>query len=306
MTDILEVVFSVIATGISLTPIVLIPATGEIVDQLAGVMNIGNEGMMLFGAIVGYFVMLATGSVPLALLAAAGIGALVAAFTAFFVVRLGLNQVVFGLGVFLLGSAVSSVLYIHFAAATRPVIQLMPKLVIPILSSIPYVGLIFEQNALVYVTLLIVLIVWFVLDRTWLGLKIRAVGQDAAVADSLGLNVQRYRFAGLLVSGVFSALGGIYIILAVTGIFVDNVTAGAGFIAVGVLRVGSWSPWRALLACLAYSIINGLQYTLQFLAAGISPQLFQAIPYLVVILLLALPRSKERQPRSLGIPYKRE
>lgn len=235
------------------------------------------------------------------------IGALVAAFTAYFVVNLGLNQVVFGMGIYLLGLGVSSVLFLHYAGAagTVPTVPTLPKLQIPFLSSIPYVGRLFTQNVLVYVSLAVLLVVAFILDKTWLGLKIRGVGQDPAVADSLGLNVQRYRFLGLLLSGTLGALGGLYIIICVTGLWIDNITAGAGFIVVGIIRVGSWTPWKTLVACLLYSTVTGLQYSMQILS-HLPPQLFQALPYMVVIFLLALPKPRERMPKGLGTPYKRE
>jgi simple sugar transport system permease protein len=307
MVDLVSVIFAAIATGIGLMPIVLFPAAGETVDQLAGTMNIGMEGMMLFGGIIGYFTILSTHSISIGIAAAMITGAMVATFTAYFVVNLALNQVVFGMGIYLLGLGASSVLYLHYAGAsgTVPTVPTLPKLAIPYLSSIPTVGVLFTQNILVYVSWAVLIVVALILDKTWLGLKIRAVGQDPAVADSLGLNVNRYRLLGLILSGTLAAVGGLYIIICVTGLWIDNITNGAGFIAVGIIRVGTWTPWKTFLACLLYATVNGLQYSMQILT-HLPPQLFQAIPYMVVIFLLALPKSKERMPKGLGTPYKRE
>jgi simple sugar transport system permease protein len=291
---------------------VLLPAIGETVTELAGVFNIGIEGIMLLSGITVYFVALATGDIMTGVMAALLVGAVAALVTAYCEVTLRVDQVVFGIGLYIFGLAFSSFLHVTYSSAGEfgryTSIPTIRGIHIPLLSDLPYVGFLFSQNVVVYLSVIIVGIAWFVLDKTWLGLKIRAIGQDPAVADSLGIRVLRYRYLCLVVSGILAAVGGSYLIIALSGMWIGNITAGRGFVAFALLRLGSWRPWRIALASLAYGVLTALQATLQVLAPAIPSQLFQIIPYVMAIVFLGLAKSwmRERQPRSLGIPYSRE
>jgi ABC-type uncharacterized transport system permease subunit len=291
---------------------VLLPAIGETVTELAGVFNIGIEGIMLLSGITAYFVALATGDIMTGVASALFVGAIAALVTAYCQVTLRVDQVVFGIGMYFFGLALSSFLHVTYSTAGElgkyTSIPTIRPIDIPLLSELPYVGFLFSQNVMVYLSIVIVGVTWFILDKTWIGLKIRAVGQDPAVADSLGIQIFKYRYVCLVVSGILAALGGAYLIIALSGIWIGNITAGRGFVAFALLRLGSWRPWRIALASLAYGVLTALQASLQVVAPTIPSQLFQILPYVMAIVFLGAAKSwmRERQPRSLGIPYSRE
>jgi simple sugar transport system permease protein len=280
-------------------------AVGETWAERSGVINIGLEGLMLIGAIVGYAVAWSTGSVwtgvAAAALVAGGFGALFALVT----VTLGANQIVAGAALNLIGLGLSSYLYraIFSTVADRAIVPLGP-VEIPFLSDLPFVGpVLFQQNALVYLAIAVALGSAWLLNRTMVGLAIRSVGEHPKATATAGLSVVRLRYAAVIAGGMLAGVGGAYLSVAYANQFVENMVAGRGFIALAIVVFGRWTPTGALLASLLFGFTFALQLRLQAQDMQIPYQFLQILPYVATIVVMILLRGQTAQPRALGVPF---
>jgi simple sugar transport system permease protein len=181
------------------------------------------------------------------------------------------------------------------------------KIYIPFLSDIPVVGeIFFRQNVLVYIALALVPISWFVLNKTTLGLKIRAVGENPDAADSLGVSVARIRYFTIILGGTLSGVSGASLSIALLNVFQQNMTSGLGFIAVALVYFGAWRPWGVLAGALLFSLVNSLQLWVQVLGIPIPSDIAVMMPYILTILVLVLTVSRVRPPSALTKPFERE
>ncbi|MGL4651231.1 MAG: ABC transporter permease [Caldilineaceae bacterium] len=280
-------------------------AVGETWAERSGVINIGLEGLMLIGAIVGYTVAWAGGSVwagvGAAALVAGGFGALFALVT----VTLGANQIVAGAALNLIGLGLSSYLYraLFSTVGDRAITPLGP-IDIPFLSSIPFVGpVLFQQNALVYLAIAVALGSGWVLNRTMVGLAVRSAGEHPKATATAGLSVLRLRYAAVIFGGMLAGVGGAYLSVAYANQFVENMVAGRGFIALAIVVFGRWTPTGALLASLLFGFTFALQLRLQAQDMQIPYQFLQILPYVATIVVMILLRGQTAQPRALGVPF---
>lgn len=290
---------------------VLFAATGAVLAERSGVLNLGIEGMMLMGALGGFAAAYVTGSLTLGIFAAMAVGALLALIHGAFAISLRANQVVCGLALAILGIGLSSVL-------GRPLIgQVGARFSawsVPFLGELPVVGAaLFRHVPLVYLGYALVPAAWFLLFHTRAGLNLRAVGENPAAADSAGVSVVTTRYLWTTCGGMLAGLGGAYLSLAYTPGWKENMSSGQGWIAIAMVIFGVWNPWRAAFGALLFGCVNALQFTLEARQITIIPSYqLRMLPYLFTIAILILTtrsratRGRLAAPASLGLPFERE
>ena len=299
------VVVGILASGIRLATPYLYAALGETFGQRSGVLNLGVEGQMLMGAFAAFYVALITGNLWLAMLAAVIVGALMGLAMAFVTVNLGAQQGISGIGFFLFGLGLSDLLFQRLVGTVETV-KGFSKIEIPILSDIPIIGeIFFSQNILVYIAYALVPIAWFVLQKTTIGLKIRAVGENPEAADSLGVSVAAVRYTTVIMGGILSGIAGASLSIGLLNVFQQNMTSGLGFIAVALVYFGGWRPLGVLGGALLFSMVNSLQLWMQVLGVPIPSDLAVMLPYILTIVVLALSMSRVRAPSALTKPFER-
>ncbi len=301
----LQVLLGVLTSGVRLATPYLYAAVGETFGQRSGVLNLGVDGMMLMGAFSGFYVTFITENLWLGLLTAVIVGGLMGLAMAFISVTLQAEQGISGIGVYLFGLGLSDLLFQRLIGTTKTVsgFQALP---IPYLSEIPFVGdILFNHNILVYGAYLLVPLSWFVLNKTTLGLKIRAVGENPESADSLGVNVAAVRYTTVTIGGILSGVAGASMSIALLNVFQQNLTNGLGFIAVALVYFGGWRPLFVLAGSLIFSLVNALQVWVQVLGIPIPSDIAVMMPYLLTIIVLALTAQRVRPPSALTKPYDR-
>lgn len=300
------VLVGILASGIRLATPYLYAAIGETFGQRSGVLNLGVEGQMLMGAFAAFYVALITENLWLAMLAAVIVGALMGLAMAFVTVNLGAQQGISGIGFFLFGLGLSDMLF-QKLVGTVETVKGFPKIEIPILSNIPIIGeIFFSQNILVYIAYALVPIAWFVLQKTTIGLKIRAVGENPEAADSLGVSVAAVRYTTVIMGGILSGIAGASLSIGLLNVFQQNMTSGLGFIAVALVYFGGWRPLGVLGGALLFSMVNSLQLWMQVLGIPIPSDIAVMLPYILTIVVLTLSMSRVRAPSALTKPFERE
>ena len=308
MTDLFSstVLIGILASGIRLATPYLYAAIGETFSQRSGVLNLGVEGQMLLGAFAAFYVTYITGNLWLGVMTALLVGALMGLAMAFVTVNLQAQQGISGIGFYLFGLGMSDLLFQRLLGTVETVTGFQ-KIYIPGVSDIPWIGeIFFRHNILVYGAYLLVPVGWFVLNKTTLGLKIRAVGENPDAADSLGVNVARVRYFTIILGGTLSGLAGASLSIALLNVFQQNMTSGQGFIAVALVYFGAWRPIGVLGGALLFSMINSLQLWIQVLGIPIPSDIAVMMPYVLTILVLVLTVSRVRAPSALTKPFERE
>jgi simple sugar transport system permease protein len=307
ISDILSatVIIGVLTSGIRLATPYLYAAIGETFGQRSGVLNLGVDGQMLLGAFAAFYVAFTTGNLWLGLLAAMSVGALMGLAMAYVTVNLQAQQGISGIGFYLFGLGMSDLLF-KMLLGTVETVKGFPKVRIPLLGDIPVLGeIFFQQNILVYGAFLLVPAAWFVLNKTTLGLKIRAVGENPEAADSLGVSVARIRYFTIITGGTLSGLAGASMSIALLNVFQQNMTSGLGFIAVALVYFGAWRAWGVLAGALLFSMVNSLQLWMQVLNIPIPSELAVMLPYILTIVVLVATVSRVRSPSALTKPFER-
>lgn len=302
----ISVLTATVASGIRLATPFLLASLGESVSQRSGVLNLGVDGIMLLGAFGAYYTQLQTGNLWLAILVGIGIGAIMGLVTAVVSVTLKAEQGISGIGVYLFGLGMSDLLFQKLVGTPVPVATL-PTVTIPVLGDIPMIGkMFFQANAMVYAAFLLVPILTFVLNRTTYGMKIRAVGENPAAADSLGVSVTRVRYSTVIIGSTLAGLAGATLALEL-GIFQQNLTQGQGFIAVALVYFGAWRPYGVMFGSLLYGMVAAVVNTWKSL--GIIPpnlsDLASMAPAVITVIALVVVARRFRQPAALAKPYER-
>ena len=278
---------------------ILLAAIGELVVEKAGVLNLGVEGMMIMGAVVGFATAVETGSPFLGFMGGAVGGAALSLIFAFLTQTLLANQVATGLALTLFGLGLSSLI-------GQGYVGIKPPLTAPVpfgpLRDIPGLGrILFSHDWMVYASIAIIAAVWAVLSYTRTGLILRAVGENHDAAHALGYKVRRIRLLAILFGGAMAGLGGAYISLIRVPQWTDGITAGAGWIALAIVVFASWKPWRVLIGAYLFGGITVLQLNLQAAGAAIPVEYLSMSPYLITILVLVI-MSSGKTARSLNAP----
>ena len=292
---------NVLASALLLATPLLLAALGGLINRLGGIVNIGLEGLMLVGAFVGTVVGGTTGSWPLGLLAAAAAGALVGWAFSLTITRLGANEIIAGLALNILvagiiGYVLSRVLEVSGALRFGDLPRL-PRLVIPGLDGVPVVGSVLSgKDPLTWLAWLLVPTISYVLVQTRWGLRLRATGATERAARSLGLSTLGIRDSSTVVAGALAGLGGAHLPLALVGLFNQDMIAGRGFIALAAFYFGRNRPWATAGACVLFAVFDALQVRLQ--SRGVPAELVQTLPYVVVIVVLAITGIRASRART--------
>ena len=295
----LELIIAVILSSIP----IMLAATGELVVERSGVLNLGVEGMMLMGAVIASITVITTGSLFLAVIFGALSGLLTSIVFGFFALVLATNQVATGLALTIFGTGLSGLIGAEYVGKA---IQRLEALNIPILSNIPYLGpILFSHNILVYFSFIIVFIVGWFLLKTKSGLVLRAVGNNHDSAHALGYSVVFIRFCSVMFGGVMAGLGGAFLPLVLTPHWAEGMTAGKGWIALALVVFASWRPLRIPIGALLFSGITVMQLVGQARGWAMPSQFLSMLPYLATIaVLVIISRNKEfsiiNAPASLG------
>jgi ABC-type uncharacterized transport system permease subunit len=297
---------AVILTIITASTPLLLAALGELVAERSGVLNLGVEGMMVMGAVCGFGAAFVTGSPFVGALAAIGAGMGLALLFAVLTLTLVANQVATGLALTLLGLGLSGLIGEAFVG--QPGVKLA-RLSIPGLTDIPFIGrILFGQDPLVYLSLALTGAVSYVLFRTRLGLTIRAVGDNHQSAHSLGYRVIATRYACVLFGGACAGLAGGYLSLAYTPQWIENMTAGRGWIAIALVVFASWLPLRVALGAYLFGAVTIFGFYVQAQGIGIPSQFLSSLPYIVTIAALVVISgsrmlTRVNTPACLGQPF---
>jgi len=303
----LEEIFtaSVFASAIRLATPYIFAAIGETFAQRSGVLNLGVDGIMLLGAFFGFYAVFMTESLLLGVLAAILIGATMGLAMAFISVTLQAEQGISGIGVFLFGLGMSELLF-HELIGTPQSVAGFPRIKIPVLSDIPFIGeVFFNHNLLVYVAFALVPIAAFVLNRTTFGLMIRAVGQNPEAADAMGVSVARVRYMTVTLGGALAGLAGASLSIALLNVFQQNLTAGQGFIAVALVYFGGWRPYGVLIGAMIFSFVNALQLRINVIGVDIPAEFAVMAPYVITIIALVFASKRTEKPTALTVPFQR-
>ena len=299
------------------TPLI-IAALGELLTERSGVLNLGVEGIMLIGAVCGFWISQRVGgsstvALTFAIVGAAGAGGLMSLIHAFVTITLRGNQIVSGLALTIFGGAVGLSSYFGQIGnlsghaghnAFQPINVLGLK-------NLPLVGpVLFDQNLLVYGSWLLAIAIALYLYRTRLGLRVRAVGEEPKAADAMGINVPRYRYIHTILGGCCAGVGGAVYSLAISPNWTDGMTAGAGWIAIGLVIVAFWRPGLVVAGGYLFGIVTSLGFTLRARGVNLPPELYSALPYLLIIVVLVAvskvwATGRFGAPKALGAAYER-
>ena len=300
------VLVAVVASAIRLAVPLLLASLGETFGQRSGVLNLGVDGIMLLGAFSGYYAVLKTGNVWLGLLAGAMAGLFLGLASSFIAVTLKAEQGISGIGIYLFGLGMSDLLFQKLVGTPIP-INTFPKVDIPLLSDIPYIGeMFFQHSIIVYLAFAAIPISAFVINRTTFGMNIRAVGEYPEAADTLGVSVAGTRWAAETIGGSLAGIAGAVLAISL-GIFQQNLPNGAGFIAIALVYFGAFTPFGIMWGALLFGAVNALILelkTLEVIPRDLS-NLAAMTPAIITILALAVVARRIRAPAALTKPFTR-
>ncbi|TCM53177.1 nucleoside ABC transporter membrane protein [Rhizobium sp. PP-F2F-G48] len=290
------------------TPLIL-GTLGALLCERAGVLNLGIEGIMTFGAMIGWLSVYNGADLWTGLIVAAIAGAVFGALHALLTVTLGLSQHVSGLGVTLFASSLSYFLFrlLVPVAGNPPTIEPFQPIAIPGLSDLPFVGpALFAQTPPTYLAILIAVVMAYVLFRTPLGLAIRMTGENPHAADAQGVDPMAIRYGAVMAGSALMGMAGAFLTLSAFNSFFPTMVQGRGWICIALVVFASWHPGRALIGALLFAFFDGFQLRLQTALGGVVPyQLFLMIPYILSIAALAITARRARVPQALMQPYRR-
>ena len=295
-----DLLLTVLLTSIPL----ILAATGELVAEKSGVLNLGVEGMMLMGAVAAFGFASVTGNPYVGILGGGLAGMMVAMVFATFVLGLATNQVATGLALTIFGTGLSGLIG---APLVGQAIDGLPALYIPILSDLPVIGVMFQLDALAYLAIIIVAVVSYVLNKTKAGLILRAIGVNHDSAHALGYRVLQVRFMAVCFGGFMAGLGGAYLPLVLTPHWAEGMTSGRGWIALALVVFASWRPWRVMVGAVLFGGVTILQLVAQARGWGVPSQFLSMMPYFATIMVLVLisrgGRVQFGAPAHLGMKF---
>lgn len=298
----IELMIPLLAAAVQSGTPILYATQGEILTEKAGVLNLGVEGMMIVGALAAFLTAKLTGQPLVGFMAGGLCGAALAALHAMVCLWFIGNQVVSGLALTILGLGLAEYLGAPLIGQTAPGFG---QLALPLLDRLPLLGpVLFQQDALVYLSLAVTPLLWLFLFKTRWGLSLRACGEHPDAAIAAGISVQRYRWLGILAGGALVGLGGAYLSLAYTHLWTNNLTAGRGWIAVALVIFAFWRPERAILGAYLFGGVMAFQLRLQAIGTHLPSSLLLMLPYGLTVVVLVFSAWKGRRldaPAALGI-----
>jgi len=301
----MEILIATVITIITAATPLLYAALGELITEKSGVLNLGVEGMMLVGAVCGFAAVHYSGSATFGILGGAAAGALLSLMFAALVLGFQASQVATGLALTIFGVGLSAMLGQDLVGVAY---DGLPKIAIPYLSDLPVYGKLFEHDMLVYCSFLFVALIWWFLKYSRAGLILRAVGDSHDAAHAMGYPVVRIRLMAILFGGAMAGVAGAYLSLAYSPMWIENMSAGRGWIALALVVFATWRPWRVLLGAYLFGSISILQLHAQAIGIGVPSQVMSMLPYLATIVVLVLisrdqNKIKLNSPASIGKPF---
>jgi len=287
------------------TPLLII-ALGELVCEKSGILNLGQEGMMLMGAVIGFIAGYHSGNILLGFIAAMIAGAIMSLLFGFIVMQLNANQVATGLALTIFGTGLSAFIGLGYVGQS---IEGLKELTLFGLSEIPLLGtMLFSYDLLVYISIILCIAVYYFFKSTRAGLIVKAVGESPESAQSLGLPVLKVRYLAIIFGGCMAGLAGAYLSLVTTPLWADNMTAGRGWIGLALVVFASWRVERILLGAYLFGLAGIMNLVLQGMGVNTAPNLLATMPYVATIIVLVyLSRNQARiklfAPMSLGKPF---
>ncbi|MDH3667482.1 MAG: ABC transporter permease [Paracoccaceae bacterium] len=311
MSELVDILFTVGLWSSVLriaTPLIF-GTLGALLCERAGVLNLGIEGIMTFGAMVGWLTVYQGGDLWAGVFAAAACGAVFGLLHALMTVNLGLSQHVTGLGVTLFASSLS---YYIFRLAvpvqgTPPTVEPFQTYAVPLLSDLPFLGpTLFSQTPLTYLALAVALLLAYVMARTPLGLAVRMTGENPHAAEAQGLNPIGLRIGAICAGSALMGVGGAFLTLAAFNSFFPTMVQGRGWVCIALVVFSTWRPSRALLGAVLFALFDGYQLRLQaHFGKAVPYQLFLMMPYILSIVALVIMSRRARVPQALMKPYRR-
>jgi general nucleoside transport system permease protein len=297
-----SLLFGAVTAGLPL----LLAGLGEQISEKAGVLNIGLEGMMLFGAYTGFLATYYTGSFWLGFLAGAAGGMAVALIVLLMCIRMGVNQIVIGIALTVGSEGLTSLLHFVQFSRTYPRLPAAPVLALPMLGGIPILGKgLFSHNLLVYLSLILVAALTWMFRSTYLGLSLEAAGNKPAALDAAGVDVVRTRSLAVMITGFLAGLGGAYMAIVGAGLFVPFMTGGAGVIGIVLAMLARGRPLWVLYGAALFGASLSMTTALQVAGINVPTDVVQMLPFAVVMLVLVIFARNSMLPPALGLPYVR-
>lgn len=290
------------------TPILFV-ALAELYSERAGLVNIGLDGLMTFGAFMGFLVGFHTQNAWLGILTGAAAGVAMNMIYAFFTISMCAEQIVYGMAINILAPALATFLYrISFSDTSTQITGIaMSSFAVPGLSKIPFIGeILFNQPPLVYVVYALLIFTAVFFNRTKPGLNYKAVGEFPRAAETMGIRVVQTKYLASVICGALAGIGGAYLTICYTNTFSEGIVAGRGFIALSAVIFGRWNASGVMLACLLFGFCDALQIRLQIVSPSTPYQLLQMIPYIATLLALLFFGIRRSGPKANGQPYFRE
>lgn len=313
ITDIFQYDFiiSLLEGMVRISTPLLFAALGELVVEKSGLLNLGVEGLMLMGAFVGFVTTYFSDSLWLGV-AAAGLSAgFLGILFAFLTSTLKTDQTVTGLAINILSSGLTFYLYrvvfMNIGSENPPNVPIFQEKSIPIISKIPIIGsALFQQTPMTYIAIAMVFIIFWFLYKTKYGLILRCIGDNPRAMDMKGIQIERYQYLSVFFGGFMAGLGGAFLTISSSGLFLPDITGGRGWIAVAIVIFGNWNPFHILFAAWFFGLLDTLQLQIQGLGVQMPYQILLALPYVLTIAAIIIGHQNSGSPLKLGIPYKRE
>lgn len=299
---------SLFAASVRLSAPILLAALGQIFTQRAGVLNLNVEGTMVLCSMVAFSVTYGSGSLIVGTLAAILAGALWSMLFGLFAVTLRSNQVIAGIGLNILSVGVATYLYrvIFGVRSLPPQVDPYPVVLIPGLADIPFLGpVFFQHNALVYVSYVLVPLIWWLMQKTTYGLRIKIVGEHPRAADTKGIRVGLIRCSAIMLGGAFAGAAGAFMSTAYMNLYTEGLVGGRGFMAVSVVIFAKFHPIYAMFGALLFGFSSALQMRLQAVGVNVANQLLLMLPYVMTIIALVSTSRRARMPAAFTKPYSR-
>ncbi len=290
------------------TTIYALVVLGIILSGRAGIFNIAGEGIMLFAASVAYMSSLTTHSWIVGFLAGAAAGGFLGLILIFLHERMKVDQFILGISIVILGAALADLLY-KLWFGTQLMVQRAPSVpvvAIPLLSRIPLIRGFFHQNVITYFMYVSLFAAYYFYYRTKKGLEIRAIGENPKSADVVGIDVFKYRYLTTVIGAVFMGIAGAYLPMILTGSYSFEMTAGRGYMAIGIAIFANWRPQRVLASAFIFATFEVLAPQLQIFFPGLPYEFFLLLPFLAILIIMAILRKRIEFPAALGDPYSRE
>jgi len=290
------------------TTVYTLAALGIVIAGRTGIFNVSGEGVMLAAASSGFVTAYLTGNWFLGFLVGALMGAAFGFILAFIHETFKVNQFILGISLVILGGGLSDLIYkmVIGVRLSAPEAPPTPVVRIPIISNIPIISGFFNQDVIVYFMYVATIVAYWFFYRTKIGLETRAIGENPKAADVVGVNVVRRRYLATIIGSALIGVAGAYLPIAITGTYSPDISAGRGFMAIGIAIFASWKPQKAILGGFLFAAIEVISYQLQLISGNIPYQFFLMLPFISVLIIMMIFRKQVEFPASVGKPYSRE